>query len=100
MGIILALFVVLQAGSGFILSLDGLFPYQPPSQPPIADTDASSGHGAFSLEDAAYGAHFGGSTIGAVYRLLLGLGLVAMAVTGTGIFVGMRRPRGRTAAGR
>jgi uncharacterized iron-regulated membrane protein len=86
MGIIVAAFIILQAGSGFVLSLGGL---------PIASTHAheeayNTGHaheeGQLLWQDALVYIHLGGGIIGTIYRLLLGLGIVVVAVSGSMIF--------------
>jgi len=85
-----ALFIILQAGSGFFLSLGGL---------PIPHTHAHEeiyGRGSAQEQsgslwhDALEFAHPGGGIIGTVYRLLLGLGIVVTAVSGGMIFFKIR----------
>ena len=90
MGIIVAAFVILQAGSGFLLSLGGL---------PILRTYAhgetySPGHaqeeGERLWQDALDFIHLGGGIVGTTYRLLLGLGIVLTALSGGTIFFKIR----------
>jgi len=89
-GIIVAVFIIFQAGSGFVLSLGGL---------PIGSTDAheealNTGHaheeGESVWHDALEFIHLGGGIVGTIYRLLLGLGIVATAVSGGMIFFSVR----------
>jgi hypothetical protein len=71
MGIMLALFIILQAGSGammaleFFLNLPGLFG-------PLTKL------------------HFGGGGLGHIYRTILGLGTLGMAVSGSLIYLKIR----------
>jgi hypothetical protein len=90
MGIIVAAFIILQAGSGFLLSLGGL---------PILRTYAheatySPGHaqeeGEWLWQDALDFIHLGGGIIGTIYRLVLGFGIVVVAVSGSMIFFKIR----------
>jgi uncharacterized iron-regulated membrane protein len=67
MGISLAVFIFLQALSGLVLNLEDLFE--------IAAVTGWSNV-----------LHRGGSDFGTVYRTLLGLGLIGMAVSGSLIF--------------
>jgi hypothetical protein len=67
MGIVLAFFILLQTMSGLVLNLEDLF-----------DIAALTGWSKVL--------HRGGGDWGTVYRSLLGLGLVGMAVSGSLIF--------------
>jgi hypothetical protein len=67
MGIILAVFIFFQAGSGVVLNLEGLF-----ESPGILGW--------------ANVFHRGGGDFGTVYRMVLGLGLMGMAASGSLIF--------------
>jgi len=67
-GIILALFVLLQAGSGVILNVDHFLDFP-------------------TLLVGATVLHRGGGLAGTVYRTVLGLMLMAMAVSGSLIFI-------------
>lgn len=66
-GIVLALFVFLQAASGFILNSATLLSFP-------------------QLAAWANWLHRGGGDFGTIYRTLLGLALMAMAVSGSLIF--------------
>uniref|UniRef100_A0A7V4G933 PepSY domain-containing protein n=1 Tax=Desulfobacca acetoxidans TaxID=60893 RepID=A0A7V4G933_9BACT len=79
MGIILALLVVLQAGSGLLLSFLGLIPG--------AGVEGSPWH---ALAEVMVALHLGGGVWGKIYRIFLGLGLLGMATSGTLIFFKIR----------
>ena len=90
LGILLALFIILQAGSGFLISLSGL------SMP---HSHANDGNHTPSLtheeEEGVWHEgleflHHGAGRAGAIYRILLGIGLVLMAVSGSMIFFKIR----------
>ena len=67
MGIILALFIFLQAASGAIMALQFALNFQEPF-------------------DALEILHTGGRFLGNLYRILLGVGLMGMAASGTLIY--------------
>jgi hypothetical protein len=74
LGIILALFVILQAASGFILSVYELAPH------------GAYGGGPPIWLRVVYTLHFGLGGVGSIYRILLGLGLMVMALSGSSIY--------------
>jgi hypothetical protein len=90
MGIIVAAFVILQAGSGFLLSLGGL----PIIRTYVHEETYSPGHaqeeGEWLWQDALEFVHLGGGIIGTIYRLLLGFGIVLTALSGGTIFFKVR----------
>ncbi len=67
MGIILAFFIFLQAASGAMMALELALNYT-------------------GLFGVLTGLHFGGGSWGHLYRILLGLGLMGMAASGTLIY--------------
>ncbi len=71
MGIILALFIFLQAASGAMMALE-FFLKSP------------------GLFGSLTKLHFGGGSLGHLYRLVLGLGTVGMATSGVAIFLKIR----------
>jgi polyferredoxin len=71
MGIILALFILLQAGSGAMMALEHFLNL----------------HGLFGPLTKL---HFGGGALGHIYRIILGLGVMGMATSGTLIFLKIR----------
>ena len=91
MGIALGLSIILQAGSGLLISL-GEF-----------QARHSHAHGEAVVEEIRHHdderslwhesvefIHHGGGALGAVYRLLLGTGMVGMVVSGSMIFFKVR----------
>ncbi len=71
MGIILALFIFLQAASGAMMALEFFL----------------NASGLFGVLTSL---HFGGGLLGQIYRILLGLGTMGMAVSGTLIYLKIR----------
>ena len=71
MGIILALFIVLQAASGAMMALEHFLNL----------------HGLFGPLTKL---HFGGGALGHIYRIILGLGVMGMATSGTIIYLKIR----------
>ena len=71
MGIILALFIFLQAASGAMMALE----------------HALNASGLFGVLTSL---HYGGGLLGHLYRLILGLGLMAMAASGALIYLKIR----------
>ncbi len=76
MGIILALFLFLQAASGALMALEVAL-------------------GAPGLSGALTSLHFGGGFLGQIYRILLGLGLMGMAASGALIYLKIRARTGK-----
>lgn len=76
MGVILALFLFLQAASGTLMALEFAL-------------------GSPGLFGALTSLHFGGGFWGQIYRILLGLGLMGMAASGTLIFLKIRARRAK-----
>jgi hypothetical protein len=90
LGIAMALFIILQAGSGFLISLGQLsVPHSHADQATHA-----SGHGSGEGRSIRSGGpaflHHGGGAAGTIYRLALGVGMTAMAVSGSMIFFRIR----------
>ena len=90
LGILLALFIILQTGSGFLISLGEL---SVPHSHALEDTHASS-HGNNEGESLWHEGlefiHHGAGTAGSLYRILIGIGLLWMAVSGSMIFLKIR----------
>ncbi|MBM4286090.1 MAG: hypothetical protein FJ128_12735 [Deltaproteobacteria bacterium] len=74
MGVILALFIFLQAGTGVVLVLLSWLP----------------GSALWELRGWLEALHLGGGGVGRVYRLLVGLGTMGMALSGALIFLKIR----------
>jgi len=82
MGIALAVLIILQAGTGLILTLGSLSePYAH-----AHSESADNNHEESMWEDALETIHHGGGAIGTVYRIVVGAGLLGMAVSGVTIF--------------
>lgn len=85
LGILVSLFIIIQAGSGLILS----FIENEPSQ--------AYGHSEYQKEDETEAGssidelleliHTGGGGVGVIYRLVVGVGLLLMVGSGVWIFV-------------
>ncbi len=71
MGIILALFIFLQAASGAMMALEFLLNF-PGISGPLTKL------------------HFGGGPLGHIYRIFLGLGVMGMATSGSLIYLKIR----------
>ncbi|MEW6218135.1 MAG: hypothetical protein AB1634_01190 [Thermodesulfobacteriota bacterium] len=81
LGIGLAIFVIVQAGSGALLSAEQLLGGHGDHVEPAA------GELPQEMEvEVTEGLHYGGGPVGAAYRLLLGLGLTGMAGSGSVIY--------------
>ncbi len=94
MGIIFAAFIILQAGSGLLISVGELFvshshAHEDSIIPHVDKEDGESQlrHGIIGL------VHHGAGPIGGIYRIVLSLGLLGMAVSGTRIFLMIRARR-------
>lgn len=89
-GIILALFIILQAGSGLVITLGDLSPSEGHvhTEPAVAATGADEEEP--FLDEALEFIHFGAGTAGALYRIVLGAGVLWMAVSGGLIFFQVR----------
>jgi hypothetical protein len=89
-GIILALFIILQGGSGLLITLSDLIPSKShaPTGPAVAATVADEEEP--FLEEAVDFIHFGAGTAGALYRIVLGAGILWMAISGGIIFFRIR----------
>jgi len=85
-GIIVALFIILQAGSGFLLSLGGVSIPHTHAHEEVYRTGPDQEEGNSLWHDALEFIHHGGGIIGTTYRLLLGIGIVVMAVSGGMIY--------------
>ena len=86
LGILLALFIIFQTGSGFLISFGE---FSAPHSHAHEDAHASS-HGNNEGESLWHEGlefiHRGAGTAGSLYRILIGIGLLWMAVSGSMIF--------------
>jgi len=83
MGITLALLIILQAGSGLLISLVELLPSSWAPSTPLGTAGAA-------FKEFLEAVHLGGGWWGKVYRLLLGLGILGLACSGSLIFFKIR----------
>jgi len=90
LGIAMALFIILQAGSGFLISL-GQFsvPHTHADQATHGSNHSGEEERSLWNEGLVLLHHSGGAT-GTIYRLMLGVGMMAMAVSGGMIFFRIR----------
>jgi hypothetical protein len=88
-GIILALFIILQAGSGFLITLGDLTPSKSPATEPAVAATTVDDEEHFWDETLGF-IHFGAGAVGVFYRILLGAGILWMAVSGGLIFFRIR----------
>ena len=90
LGILLALFIILQTGTGFLISLGEL---SVPHSHAHEDTNASS-HGNNEGESLWHEGlefiHHGAGIAGSLYRIFIGIGLLLMTVSGSMIFFKIR----------
>jgi hypothetical protein len=90
MGLGLALFFVIQAGTGLLISFGEWSPSHSHANSKAHELaehheeQEASEHGSLGL------VHHGGGAIGFIYRVLVGTGIIGMAVSGTIIFIESR----------
>lgn len=91
LGIFLFLFVIMQAGSGLLISLGGLGTGDSHSQ---VHSEAMSGMDAEGEEspwlEVLKFVHHRAGLLGFVYRIFVGMGTLGMAITGSVIFMRIR----------
>jgi hypothetical protein len=88
-GIVLALFIILQAGSGFFITLGDLIRSKSPdTESAVAATTVDKEEDFW--DEALEFIHFGDDVAGGIYRILLGVGVMWMAVSGSLIFFRIR----------
>jgi hypothetical protein len=89
-GIILALFIILQVGSGFFITLgDLILSKSPDTESAVAATTVDDEKEHF-WDEALEFIHFGAGAVGGFYRILLGAGVLWMAISGGLIFFRIR----------
>jgi len=91
LGIILAFFIVIQAGSGLFITIDELSAPHSHSSEQTAD-QAETGHNQNVSTVQAFLSliHHGGGVIAAWYRIFLCIGIVTMALSGAVIYLKIR----------
>ena len=90
LGILLALFIILQTGSGFLISLGD---FSAPHSHALKDTHASfhkNNEGESLWHEGLEFIHHGAGAAGNLYRILIVIGLLWMAVSGIMIFFKIR----------
>lgn len=91
MGIILAVFIILQAGSGLLISVGELFVSHSHANEDTMIPHVDREDGESQLRHGIIGlVHHGAGLIGGIYRVLLSIGLLGMAVSGGRIFLMIR----------
>lgn len=93
-GIALALFIVLQAGSGVLLGVGEGLVHNHKEHPTLQARDHGHGRGEPAILEALEFVHKGGGIPGGLYRLIVGAGIVAMAASGSMIFLRTRSRAG------
>jgi hypothetical protein len=85
LGIILAIFIIIQAGTGLSLNLGQLsIPHTHEQGTPGTQEHSSS------VTNAVMMIHHGGGLVGTIYRILLGIGILVQTVLGTLIYIRIR----------
>ena len=90
-GIVVVFLIIVQGGSGLLLSFGWFF--APDSHVHTEEHMATMGHHEDheSLwHEGLESLHHGGNSIGSIFRLVVGIGTLAMAVTGGMIFFEMK----------
>jgi hypothetical protein len=85
-GIILALFVILQAGSGLLIGLGDLSPSQTHAHSEPAVSSGGHEEAESPWHEALEFIHHGAGSAGALYRIIIGIGILWMAISGGLIF--------------
>jgi len=85
-GIILALFIILQAGSGLVITLGDLSPSQSHAHSKAAVAATVPDEEEAFWEEALAFIHHGAGPAGTLYRIIVGVGILWMAVSGGLIF--------------
>ena len=88
LGIIVALFVIIQAGSGLLITLDEIkSPHGHAAAGSLQERDTGYNQNALTLQSSLAAIHHGGGLIGTWYRIVLSIGLIAMALSGGLIYL-------------
>ena len=85
-GIILTLFIILQAGSGLLISLGDLNPSQSHAHTETAVTSGGDEEEESSWHEALEFIHHGADPALTFYRVIVGVGILWMAISGGLIF--------------
>lgn len=91
LGIILAFFVILQTTTGLFIAVGEInMPHSHAGTSHVATGAPTDGLQPSVFQTALSAIHHGGGTIGALYRILLGTGLLWMAISGSLIYFKIR----------
>ena len=88
-GIIIALFIIFQAGSGLLITISEFDDTLPHSSK--GHEHAEQGEGASAWHAMLGWIHHGDSSLMATYRILLGVGILAQTIIGVLLFFNLRR---------
>ena len=95
LGLILALFIILQAGSGLLITLSGSdTPDSHAHSEPVAHSEAHEDGKSIWKTSISF-LHHGAGVVGDVYRILLGIGMLGMAMSGSMILFKIRARTGK-----
>lgn len=86
-GIILALFIILQAGSGLIITVSELVMSHNHAHKEISESNEHNSESESMWHEILEFVHHGAGTFGIAYRIVLGTGTLVLAVTGSLIFL-------------
>jgi len=89
LGVVLAIFIIFQAGTGLFLNFGQLSIPHAHAQGTPSTHDRPS-----TVSNTAMAIHHGGGFTGAIYRILVGTGILVQTVLGTLIYLRIRS-RGR-----
>jgi hypothetical protein len=89
-GIILVLFIILQAGSGLIITISEIATPHEHDNSATSHSHQQQDEDESSFHETLEFLHHGGGIIGISYRILVGTGILWMAFTGLIIYVKIR----------
>jgi hypothetical protein len=90
LGIILSLFIILQTGTGLIISLsEAGVPHSHANSESVVQAN-THGEGESKWSSSIGFIHHGAGVVGVIYRILLGIGTLGMAISGSMIFFKVR----------
>lgn len=95
LGIVLALFIILQTGSGLLITLSASgTPVSYAHNEPVVHAEAHEDGKPIWKTSISF-LHHGAGVVGDVYRILLGIGMLGMALSGVMIFFKIRVRTGK-----
>ena len=90
LGIILVLFIILQAGSGLLISIGQIGTSHSHADSEIVAHAGPHEEGKFIIKTSLSFIHHGAGVVGLIYRILLGSGILGMSITGSMIYFKIR----------